>query len=624
MSTAEQLSRLAKIAAFELDDVQAEFDRILQDHEALLDQASGFGMTASADKVAAYPKGLMPLADAQKVLAGFAASTKSLYDLRDKLYVRDVPAFVKAEYAAMTKKLDVEIAKFEADQKKATKALADYEDLLVGKYFQEAFEAVRHAVLDFDIAPDVDVDFRTDLKLDATPAYAVGWVDLIKGGTKAYQVVFGYRALDDYYYGHIVSGKRGKTYKDIVKKTGHAFLPKFVRELSEQLKALADSEGTNVFESRKKIDLKIVDPEVERQKAADEYRRLLLTVNGQPDEYSSSNQVYWRQDGMGEVGVICRWFPEEYSEVALLKQNKRVNEFFASLKRGWDIKVGDVLYRTKFDKTKNVTWESGSQKSPGGAWNSEDSLFHRLSELRTYFPEFAKDATLVQLQARAQAIGVNIAGTTQLGAIRNRILAKTKHHVDRKYSGVKLVCSMYVQKLTAPKVSSERVAGGSDFTVYARGADARQAFRDAVEEDRHENGNRGYSGTISQKSSFKYRKDNPMTKAEAHRFMDDDLEKNDKWGPAFAIPVCEERELGKDVVTVTVEAKNDADAQRVGGLRIKATGRIAPKASVVVTDIKVKKTGGTPRIGTYEVTGLRKQVVKGEIDGWYFYGIASS
>jgi hypothetical protein len=101
-------------------------------------------------------------------------------------------------------------------------------------------------------------------------------------------------------------------------------------------------------------------------------------------------------------------------------------------------------------------------------------------------------------------------------------------------------------------------AGGSDFSVFVKGTDARRAFEEAVKEARYESGHGGYSGTIAEKSGYKIRKSTPMSMEVAGDFVDSDLEHNDKWGPAFAVPVCEAKKGKPEKVTVEVEADKES------------------------------------------------------------------
>jgi hypothetical protein len=235
-----------------------------------------------------------------------------------------------------------------------------------------------------------------------------------------------------------------------------------------------------------------------------------------------------------------------------------------------------------------------------------------------------------------------------------------------------------------------KLAGGVDFYQYARGSNARQAFRDAVDDARHEHGHGGYSGTLAEKSSYTMRKSTPMTRDDAYEFAYDDAGRNDKWGPAFAIPIAAERVLQEKEYTVKVKAKSRQDAQRLGKEAIASKGRTRkgvtisvklskidqvaaggvpptettkvsgtffqvngnghyngkrdavaevkkqigsewggrPGSSYTITKVQqvaqIKVTGEAARLPTWEVTGTRKQVAMGKVEGYLFYGIASS
>ena len=96
---------------------------------------------------------------------------------------------------------------------------------------------------------------------------------------------------------------------------------------------------------------------------------------------------------------------------------------------------------------------------------------------------------------------------------------------------------------------NRRKAGASDFYVYLQVSDAKKAFArarlEAAEaDDQEQSFEGGYSGTILEKDSFKIQT-SPLPLKEAMKFADSDVENNDKWGPAFCIPV-----LGPDKKTV--------------------------------------------------------------------------
>lgn len=79
-------------------------------------------------------------------------------------------------------------------------------------------------------------------------------------------------------------------------------------------------------------------------------------------------------------------------------------------------------------------------------------------------------------------------------------------------------------------------AGGTDFYTYVPVPDAKRAFREAQEDARDESGSGGYTGTIAEKSEFKIKSLEKRTIKEAYAWAYDHVDQ-DKWGPAFAIPV---------------------------------------------------------------------------------------
>jgi hypothetical protein len=88
--------------------------------------------------------------------------------------------------------------------------------------------------------------------------------------------------------------------------------------------------------------------------------------------------------------------------------------------------------------------------------------------------------------------------------------------------------------------------GGCDFMFKVNGNDLNKAFSEAVDQAAWEleaqaaweHGHGGYSGTIAEKPSVELRKKEPMLMGDAEVFAEEDIENNDKWGSAFAIPLC--------------------------------------------------------------------------------------
>tara|TARA_Y100000310_G_C20687215_1_gene819840 strand:+ start:1283 stop:3055 length:1773 start_codon:yes stop_codon:yes gene_type:complete len=81
-----------------------------------------------------------------------------------------------------------------------------------------------------------------------------------------------------------------------------------------------------------------------------------------------------------------------------------------------------------------------------------------------------------------------------------------------------------------------KTAGGTDFWEWGRGSDPRKAFSDLQDRARYEHGHGGYSGSIAEKDGYKIRSREKMSTKEAEAFANEDIDNNDKWGPAFAVP----------------------------------------------------------------------------------------
>lgn len=85
--------------------------------------------------------------------------------------------------------------------------------------------------------------------------------------------------------------------------------------------------------------------------------------------------------------------------------------------------------------------------------------------------------------------------------------------------------------------------GACNFLETTTGANAKDAFRNAVEDARHENGHDGYTGTIAEKDRFTMA-GSAETVDEAVELAEertDEMPWDDKWGPAGCIRVTKER-----------------------------------------------------------------------------------
>lgn len=146
-----------------------------------------------------------------------------------------------------------------------------------------------------------------------------------------------------------------------------------------------------------------------------------------------------------------------------------------------------------------------------------------------------------------------------------------------------------------------KTAGGTTFMDFSRQTDAGRAYKELREEAQYDSGRGGYSGTISEKDGYKIRSRTPMTRAQANEFIDRDMDKNDKWGPAFCVPIAESKTMGEKEYAVKVQAKDWNEAREKGIEAITAKGRARQGATVQV-DIDGRKSekireGGVPKVG---------------------------
>ena len=88
------------------------------------------------------------------------------------------------------------------------------------------------------------------------------------------------------------------------------------------------------------------------------------------------------------------------------------------------------------------------------------------------------------------------------------------------------------------RIAKKLTAGGCSFYAYGNGSNAGQVFKALREEAQYQRGHGGYSGTIAEKDDFKIVA-KPMTREEAETKANTQISDNDKWGPAYAIPIIE-------------------------------------------------------------------------------------
>lgn len=139
-----------------------------------------------------------------------------------------------------------------------------------------------------------------------------------------------------------------------------------------------------------------------------------------------------------------------------------------------------------------------------------------------------------------------------------------------------------------------KTAGGTDFIDFIKEPNPDKAFRTLVQKSRFESGHGGYTGTIAEKSDFVIKDRSGLTKDEADDYAYRLVDKNDKWGPAWAVAVVESKDLGIKDVTGTVKAKNPGDARDLATQEIKTKAKLKDEMSLSIKrlDVALTKDGG--------------------------------
>ena len=75
--------------------------------------------------------------------------------------------------------------------------------------------------------------------------------------------------------------------------------------------------------------------------------------------------------------------------------------------------------------------------------------------------------------------------------------------------------------------------------------DPNEAFNSAVEQAQYDHGHAGYTGTIAEKDSFEIKSRTPLSPADLKAEIDATIADNDKWGPAFALPMADKQDKTK-------------------------------------------------------------------------------
>ena len=132
--------------------------------------------------------------------------------------------------------------------------------------------------------------------------------------------------------------------------------------------------------------------------------------------------------------------------------------------------------------------------------------------------------------------------------------------------------------------------GAYDFTNCVEVTDVQKAFDAAHSAAQHEHGHGGYTGSLAEKHGYRVLSRTPLERGEElSAFINIHLEDNDKWGPAFAVPLAKST-IGKPMTKkITLRAKSEEDARRLAVAKVKKSR----KGEVHVQIQGVEQTGST-------------------------------
>lgn len=130
--------------------------------------------------------------------------------------------------------------------------------------------------------------------------------------------------------------------------------------------------------------------------------------------------------------------------------------------------------------------------------------------------------------------------------------------------------------------------GASTFSVYGTGERLEDAFDEAYRQCGWEDGH-SYSGTLSSKHGVTAIQRRPLPQRAAERLADDliraeDPRISDKWGPAGAIPVCDESALTTRTIRAT--ATSSAEYPQEAAEALVASVTLRPGEQVVSVDVE--------------------------------------
>ena len=165
-------------------------------------------------------------------------------------------------------------------------------------------------------------------------------------------------------------------------------------------------------------------------------------------------------------------------------------------------------------------------------------------------------------------------------------------------------------------------AGAEAFEEFGTGTNARQVFRELVQEAQYEYGSRGYTGSIAEKDGFVMATRQVMTRAQAEEYVNKNIERYGKWDDAGCVAIGEEKIVVSKDFELELNARDKRNAIEQAR-EIMKRGR-SRAGAVVEVEIRWDDVTEHPRLkGLYTVKGKRVQKKVGKVKGFIFFGFAS-
>lgn len=191
---------------------------IEDEHESLMEEIEDLPsgpLRLATRKIAKLPKGLMPVAEATKIVSEVGQNLDRLHDyIRQLQHVSPAPGMEK-EHAALIKRATTTAKRFQIDLAKAHKALERYRRYYGGKRLEEGLARLKSILASKPTQPGVRFKDDVEIHLDRRPPFAVAKVIFIAENNSFITFRIGYKADADEIYGRVILSPRGSSYGEI-------------------------------------------------------------------------------------------------------------------------------------------------------------------------------------------------------------------------------------------------------------------------------------------------------------------------------------------------------------------------------------------------------------------------